>query len=80
MRTLTIKNIPDELYEQLKQSADLNRRSINSEVIVLIERAVGSAPFSPEATLERARRLREKTAGYTISDEALTQAKQAGRP
>ena len=40
MATMTIKNIPDELYEELKQRAAANRRSINNEVIVLIERAV----------------------------------------
>lgn len=80
MRTLTIKNVPDELYEQLKRTAELNRRSLNSEVIVLIERAVGSPIYSPEVTLERARRLRELTAGYAISDEELTEVKKAGRP
>jgi plasmid stability protein len=80
MRTLTIKNIPDELYEQLKQRAAANRRSINSEVIVLIERAVGAPRFSPEAILEQANRLREKTAGYMISEEEMRRDKERGRP
>ena len=79
MRTLTIKNIPDDVYERLKQQAELNRRSLNSEVIVLIERSVGSAKYPPEVTLERARRLREKTQGYSISDEELEAAIEDGR-
>jgi plasmid stability protein len=40
MPTITVKNIPTELYELLKQSAAANRRSINSEILTCIERAV----------------------------------------
>jgi hypothetical protein len=29
MPTVTVKNIPSDLYEKLKQSAEVNRRSIN---------------------------------------------------
>jgi hypothetical protein len=32
--TITLKNIPDEVYERLKASAEANRRSLNSEAIV----------------------------------------------
>ncbi len=35
--TLTLKNIPDDVYERLKDSADLHRRSLNSEAIVCLE-------------------------------------------
>ena len=34
MTTLTLKNIPDELHAQLKESAERNRRSLNSEILV----------------------------------------------
>lgn len=79
MPTLTIKNVPDDLYARLKRRAELNRRSLNSEVIVCIERAVRSRRVSPEAILARARRLREKTARYPIMDEEFDQAKVMGR-
>lgn len=35
--TLTLKNIPDEVYERLKASAETHRRSVNSEAIVCLE-------------------------------------------
>lgn len=35
--TLTLKNIPDEVYQQLKAAASTNRRSLNSEAIVRLE-------------------------------------------
>ena len=79
MPTLTIKNIPDDLYARLKRRAELNRRSLNSEVIVCIERAVRSRRVSPEIVLARARRLRERTAQHPITDEEFDRAKVAGR-
>ncbi len=33
MATVTVKNIPDELYDRLKSVAEINRRSINSEIL-----------------------------------------------
>ena len=35
--TLTLKNIPDDVYTRLKLSAELHRRSLNSEAIVCLE-------------------------------------------
>ena len=80
MPTITVKNIPADLYERLKQSAETHRRSINSEVIVCIERAIGHRKVDLEATVARARRLREKTTAYRITDDEFTQAKATGRP
>jgi plasmid stability protein len=79
MATITVKSIPDELYERLKASAKANRRSINSEIIVCIEQAVTSRQVDPERLIAVARELRESTAGYTIDDKNFNQAKQAGR-
>jgi plasmid stability protein len=79
MPTITVKNIPAGLYERLKLSAKAHRRSINSEILVYIERAVGRQEVDPEATIVRARTLREKTEGYRVTDEEFTQAKAAGR-
>jgi hypothetical protein len=80
MPTITVKNIPTELYERLKRSAKTNRRSINSEIIVCIERALRSRQIDPKAILPRAHKLREKTIDYPISDEEFTEAKTTGRP
>ena len=35
--TLTLKNIPDEVYNRLRRAAETNRRSLNSEAIVRLE-------------------------------------------
>ena len=79
MATVTVKNIPDDLYAKLKRYAAMNRRSLNSEIIVCIERTVRSSRIQPEASLMRARKLREKTAQYPITDHDFNDAKMMGR-
>jgi antitoxin FitA len=81
MSNITVKNIPEDLYERLRQSAASNHRSINSEIIVCIERAVsGRSKADVEAILADARRLRERIGILPITDEEFTEAKRAGRP
>ena len=56
--TLTLKNIPDEIYERLKACAVSNRRSMNSEAIVCLEAILLPATIEPMERLARARALR----------------------
>jgi len=80
MATLTIKNIPDELYGRLKERAKQHRRSINSEVIVCLEQVLGSAPIDRTALLASIRASRQTRLGIFITDEELKVAKNEGRP
>ncbi len=79
MATVTVKNIPDELYDRLKSVAEINRRSINSEIIMCIENTVISRRINLDEVLENARQLRQLTDGHLISDEEFSQAKAEGR-
>ena len=79
MPSYTVKNIPTSLYKLLKESAEANRRSINNEILVCIEKAVKSQPIRTEAVLARARKIRESTRDYVITDEELDAAKNMGR-
>jgi plasmid stability protein len=79
MPTVTVKNIPVEVYEKLKRAAEISHRSINSEIIACIERAVCPQEVNPELLLAGARRLRAKTAAHPITDRELAGAKVAGR-
>jgi hypothetical protein len=77
---ISVKNIPDDLYERLKSVAEINRRSLNSEIIVCIEKAVATRRIDLEETLRDARQIREWTADYPIDDEQFSRAKTEGRP
>jgi plasmid stability protein len=63
VKSLTIKNIPDLLHEELKRSAKRNHRSINSEIIACLERELmPQRVYNDEEISERLRLHREKLA------------------
>ena len=80
MATLTIKNLPDEIYAALKQTAKKHRRSINSEAIVRLEHGIKNVEPDPETIIERIRKNRVKLKGMKLTDEFLGYAKNEGRP
>lgn len=80
MATLTIKNIPDALHQQLKDRAKQHRRSINSEVIVCLEQVLGRAPVDRTELLASIRARRQTMSGVYLTDEDLRAAKNEGRP
>jgi len=41
MPKITIRNVPDGLHQRLKRRADQNRRSLNSELLDILEKTVG---------------------------------------
>jgi len=43
MATLYVENVPDELYEALREQAKLQRRSIAQQAIALLEQHVPTA-------------------------------------
>jgi plasmid stability protein len=79
MPTLTIKGLPDPIYERLKAQADAHRRSLNGEIIVCLERAVGATRLDPRAWLAEARAFRESLTIEPLTDQELRDARQVGR-
>ena len=79
MPTLTIKGLPDSVYEQLKAQAEAHRRSLNGEIIVCLERVVGATPFDPAEWLAEARALRQGIKRRPLSGRELRAAREAGR-
>ena len=68
MATLTLKNIPDELHALLKASAERNRRSLNSEILIRLESAF-TAPVVDAR--EHARALKAFTDAQRMTDHTL---------
>lgn len=81
MANLTLKGIPDDLYDQLKARAAENRRSLNSEAIVALENAVreGRAGYGP-LSLAEIRAFRATLDVPPLTDEFLERAIGEGRP
>ncbi|WP_149196663.1 FitA-like ribbon-helix-helix domain-containing protein [Luteimonas suaedae] len=78
--TLTLKNIPDEVYERLKLAAETHRRSLNSEAIVCLEAVLVPTKVAPGERLARARELRAGLAPSKFRAKDIDAAKRLGRP
>ena len=75
--TLTLKNIPESLHRRLREAAEQNRRSLNSEILVRLEAAF-SAPLIDRQELSR--RLKAALEGQTFVDHDLVdEFKRQGR-
>lgn len=80
MPSFTLKGIPPDLYRRLKRSAAEHRRSINSEVLVLLERALTVRQVNVEKTLAQLDALRSRLRVTPLTERALRRAKREGRP
>ncbi|MDR1969677.1 MAG: Arc family DNA-binding protein [Burkholderiaceae bacterium] len=77
--TLTLKNIPDEVYERLKASAQTHRRSLNSEAIVCLESVLLLKHMTASDRLARARALRATLPQGQFQATDIDAYKQEGR-
>ena len=80
MPAITVKNIPSQLYEQLKAAAQIHRRSLNNEIIACLERELLATPLPPQERIRRAQRMRAQVTIDTVDTREIDQAIQAGRP
>ena len=71
MASVLIRNLPDELHRQLKRRARRHDRSLNQEVIALIEIALDNRPVQ---ALPAPVELRKP-----LTQDMLDQARQEGR-
>ncbi|MFN7914095.1 MAG: Arc family DNA-binding protein [Vicinamibacterales bacterium] len=77
--TITLKNIPDEVYARLKASAESNRRSLNSEVIVCLETVLLPGRLAASERLDRARALRATLPAGRFAARSVDAVKRRGR-
>jgi plasmid stability protein len=77
--TLTLKSIPDEIYERLKASAQTHRRSLNSEAIVCLETVLLPGRMAPAERLARARALRASLPQGKLRAKDIDGLKREGR-
>ncbi|HVY07692.1 MAG TPA: Arc family DNA-binding protein [Burkholderiales bacterium] len=76
---LTLKNLPDDVYERLKGSAEAHRRSLNSEAIVCLEAVLFPVRISPAERLARARALRAALPKAKLKARDIDAMKREGR-
>ena len=77
--TITLKGIPDEIYAQLKASAEANRRSLNSEVIACLETLLMPRKTTVLEHVAKAREVRLLQKKGMFKPKDVDRFKRAGR-
>jgi plasmid stability protein len=77
--TLTLKNIPDDVYARLKYSARVHRRSMNSEAIVCLETVLLPTKLTSAERLSRAKDLRATLGNTKFRTSDIDVLKREGR-
>ncbi len=79
MPAITLKNIPDDLYERIRFSAQANYRSIAGEILYRLSTSLGSCPSGRHELLERLAAARSRRKLPALTQELLDQARTQGR-
>ena len=70
MATLTIRNVPEDLYQGLKADAARNGRSLNQEAIQRLRLGIlRRTPEERQRAFDRLRELRERSGVWIDHDE-----------
>jgi hypothetical protein len=75
--TLTLKNVPKDLHARLKKSAESNRRSLNSEILVRLEQDISRPVLDPVAHAATLRAFATRLP--RVSHQRVTRYKRQGR-
>lgn len=79
MNTITLKDVQPALHQSLKARAREHGRSLNREILAVLESAIRCEPLDAETIASRARAVRE-SAGVYVTRADLTAFKNRGRP
>ena len=77
--TITLKGIPDEVYEQLRTSAGANRRSLSSEAIACLESVLLPRKKTALEHVAAARAIRNSLKPSMFKPGDIDRFKRAGR-
>lgn len=80
MATLTIRNVPADVYDALTERAKRRHRSLNSEVLIQLETALGHREIDVETELEEIRQFRDRLKGLYVTEDIVQLEKERGRP
>lgn len=78
-KTLTLKGVPDQVYQRLKAAAQALRRSLNGEAIVCLASALAHGRTAPDERLARVRALRATLPKARFDVREIDDMKREGR-
>lgn len=79
MPAITIKNVPDELYDDIKKSASKNLRSINNEIIFRLRKTLYHRKTNPNHLISKIDKINSIISLPPLNDDFISNAKNKGR-
>lgn len=77
--SITLKNIPDHVYNGLRAAANAHHRSLNGEIIACLEQSLLPQKSDAYEHLAKAREIRRSLAPLTFSADDIAEAIKQGR-
>jgi len=77
--SITLKNIPDEIYTSLKKVAKAHHRSLNNEIIACLESMLLPKKVVSNSQIQRIRTLRKSFNTKEFNADEINQAIKEGR-
>ena len=68
---ITIRDVPEGLHRRIKLRATRHRRSMNSEIVAILEEAVGPDEEKRRQVMERIKTRREEGPRVNVSPEQI---------
>ena len=65
--TLSIKQVPDAMANALRRRARANRRSLQGELMAILDESLGAKPFDAKALLRHVRQLGVSTPSDSVA-------------
>jgi plasmid stability protein len=80
MPSVTLEDVPDPIYQEIRRRAEQHKRSLDQEIIACLEATYRESEQEfKERILRRATEMEKEVKGW-LTDEILNEAKNAGRP
>ena len=61
LMNMSIKNVPDDIVERLRERAQRNHRSMQGEMLAILEEAVGQRRLSVQEAIQEIKKLDFRT-------------------
>lgn len=79
MPTITVRNVPDHIHQHLKQRAKEHRRSLNQEVLQVLEDTVAeSSPSDSQAVRQACVEEQERTPSWRRAPREMKRTMREG--
>ncbi|MFQ5743647.1 MAG: Arc family DNA-binding protein [Acidobacteriota bacterium] len=79
MPSLTIRDIPEEVLESLRERAQRNHRSLNGELLTLLETYALAPSVEPREFVEEVREIQQRYAVPRVDHAEIDSLKRRGR-